>query len=133
MLELVHVSPNWRGALSVALVRPTGVPERRHGEDPWEPGPPSARAGSPTTSPGSATLDDPEPNGLHPLPDGNVVVTWVPDDDCRERLRRLRDRAVLEAAGFRLFEHEGQPRLSGRQPRLALDGRSSCWSSDSDL
>jgi hypothetical protein len=30
----------------------------------------------------------------------------VPDDDAIERLRRLRDRAILEAAGFRLFEHE---------------------------
>jgi hypothetical protein len=107
MLELIHVSPNWREALSVALVRPAGVPERRHGEDPWHPG----QAERPRRLTDDLAwlreaLTDPEPNGLHPLPDGNAVVTWVPDDDCRERLRRLRDRAVLDAAGFRLFEHE---------------------------
>jgi hypothetical protein len=36
MLELTHVNPNWFGALSVALVRRNGEPERRHGPDPWQ-------------------------------------------------------------------------------------------------
>ena len=35
MLELVHTAPDWTGALGVALSRPPGVPERRHGDDPW--------------------------------------------------------------------------------------------------
>ena len=35
MLELMRERPNWLGALSVALTRPPGMPERRTGEDPW--------------------------------------------------------------------------------------------------
>ena len=49
---------------------------------------------------------DPEPHGLHPRSPGRAVAAWVPDDDAVERLRRLRDRAILDAAGFRLFESE---------------------------
>jgi hypothetical protein len=107
MLELIHVSPNWRGALSVALVRPTGVPERRRREDPWLP--------RNTVRPRRLSddlvwlrhaLDDPQPHGLQPLGDGHAVAAWVPDETGFERLRRLRDRAVLEAAGFLLFEDE---------------------------
>ena len=100
--------PNWLGALTVALVRPTGVPERRQGEDPWRPGN--------TKRPRRLTddlawlrgaLDEPQRNGLQPLADRGVVVAWMPDEPSVERLRRLRDRAVLEAAGFALFEDEG--------------------------
>ena len=99
--------PNWLGALTVALVRPTGVPERRQGEDPWHPGN--------TKRPRRLTddlawlrgaLDEPQRNGLQPLADGGVVVAWMPDETSIQRLRRLRDRAVLEAAGFTLFEDE---------------------------
>ena len=36
MLELLRERPNWLGALSVALTRPPGTPERRTGEDPWK-------------------------------------------------------------------------------------------------
>jgi hypothetical protein len=107
VLELTHMHPNWLGALSVALVRPTGVPERRHGENPWKPGN--------TTRPRRLTddlawlrgaLDEPQRHGLQPLDDHGVVATWVPDKPSVERLRRLRDRAVLDAAGFTLFEDE---------------------------
>ena len=107
MLELVHMSPNWLGALTVALVRPTGVPERRQGEDPWQ--------GRTTSRPRRLTddlawlrraLDNPEAHGLQPLADRGVVVAWMPDEPSVERLRRLRDRAVLEAAGFLLYEDE---------------------------
>jgi len=101
------MSPNWLGALTVALIRPTGVPERRQGQDPW--------AGRATTRPRRLTddlawlrgaLDDPEAHGLRPLADRGVVVAWMPDESSVERLRRLRDRAVLEAAGFHLIEDE---------------------------
>ena len=107
MLELIHMSPNWLGALSVALVRPTGVPERRQGEDPW--------VGRTTSRPRRLTddlawlrgaVDEPETHGLQPLADRGVVVAWVPDETSVQRLRRLRDRAVLEAAGFHLIEDE---------------------------
>ena len=40
------------------------------------------------------------------LSHGHAVAAWVPDDDAVKRLRRLHDRAILEAAGFRLFEDE---------------------------
>jgi len=101
------MSPNWLGALSVALVRPSGVPERRQGEDPWE----SRTASRPRRLTDDlawlrGALDDPEAHGLQPLADRGVVVAWVPDEDSVQRLRRLRDRAVLEAAGFHLFEDE---------------------------
>jgi hypothetical protein len=107
MLELVHARPNWLAALSVALVRPSGVPERRHGEDPW-------RVGE-ATRPRRLTddlawlrgaLDEPERNGLRPLSGGRFVAAWAPDPQSVERLRRLRDRTVLEAAGFELTEDE---------------------------
>jgi hypothetical protein len=107
MLELIHVSPNWLGALSVALVRPQGVPERRHGQDPWERG----YADRPRRLADDLAwlrfaLEDPEPHGLQPLGVGHAVAAWMPDTTGVERLRRLRDRAVLEAAGFQLFEDE---------------------------
>ena len=62
--------PNWLGALSVALTRPPGMPERRTGEDPW-----------------STTAAHTRPRRI-----------------ARERLVRLRERHVLEAAGFELTD-----------------------------
>jgi hypothetical protein len=106
VLELVHMSPNWLGALSVALVRPTGVPERRNGQDPWSPHAARPRRLTDDLAWLRVALDDPETHGLHPLADRGVVVGWIPDETSVERLRRLRDRAVLEAAGFLLFEDE---------------------------
>jgi hypothetical protein len=88
-------------------VRPNGVPERRQGEDPWN--------GRTTSRPRRLTddlawlrgaLHEPEAHGLQPLADRGVVVAWTPDHSSVERLRRLRDRAVLEAAGFLLLEDE---------------------------
>jgi hypothetical protein len=107
VLELIHVSPNWLGALTVALVRPTGVPERRNGEDPWQ----SRQTSRPRRLTDDlawlrGAVDDPEKHGLRPLADRGVIVAWIPDETGVERLRRLRDRAVLEAAGFLLFEDE---------------------------
>ena len=107
MLELVHAHPNWLGALSVALVRPTGVPERRHDDDPWRPG--DAKRPRRLTDDLAwlrEAVDEPERHGLQPLSNGEAVAAWVPDRDGVERLRRLRDRAVLEAAGFELYEDE---------------------------
>ena len=45
VLELVTSRPDWMGALTVALTRPQGVPERRGGDDPWQSG--AARAERP--------------------------------------------------------------------------------------
>jgi hypothetical protein len=113
VLEQIHMHPNWLGALSVALVRPEGVAERRHGDDPWHLG----KAERPRRLTDDlawlrGAVDDPEAHGLRPLNDRGVVVAWMPDETCMERLRRLRDRAVLEAAGFHLIEDEPARRPS---------------------
>ena len=107
MLELIRERPNWMGALSVALTRPAGVPERRHGEDPWHP----LSANRPQRLTDDLAwlrqaLDAPTAHGLRPLPGGNAFATWEPDEGGNQRLRRLRDHHVLEAAGFVLFEAE---------------------------
>jgi len=107
MLELVRVRPNWLGALSVALVRPQGMPERRHRDDPWRPGGPERpRRLTDDLAWLRDALENPEPNGLRPISDGQAVAAWAHDESGVERLRRLRDRAVLEAAGFQLYEDE---------------------------
>ena len=108
MLELTHVNPNWIGALSGAMVRRTGEPERRHGQDPWQQRghAPHSRRVTDDLAWLRVAFCNPELHGLHPLSHGPAVAAWVPDDDAVERLRRLRDRAILEAAGFRLFEDE---------------------------
>ena len=46
--------------------------------------------------------DEPEENGLTPLKDTAAVAAWEPDQACTERLYRLRERRVLDAAGFLL-------------------------------
>jgi hypothetical protein len=107
LLELVAVQPDWRNALGVALTRPDGVPERRSGEDAWHPRP----AGRPRrVSDDLAWLrqavDEPERHGLRALRDTAAVAAWEPVEDAElmARLGRLRDRRVLDAAGFLLHE-----------------------------
>jgi hypothetical protein len=108
VLELVSERPDWMGALTVALTRPAGVPERRGGEDPWhEPG----RAERPRRiSDDLAWLrqayDEPDEHGLNGLQDTAAVAAWETDQDAAERLSRLRDRMVLDAAGFLLHDEE---------------------------
>ena len=109
MLELVRHKPDWMAALGVALDRPPGVPERRQGQDPWRP------AGEGTERPRRIAddlawlrqaFDEPENNGLRPLHDTAAVAAWEPDAACSDRLNRLRERRVLDAAGFLLHEAE---------------------------
>jgi hypothetical protein len=105
MLELVTDSPDWLGALSVALTRPSGVPERRSGQDPWRP----ETEGRPRRIADDLAwlrqaYDEPEENGLKPLEDTAAVAAWEPEPASVERLSRLRDRQVLLAAGFLLHE-----------------------------
>ena len=105
MLELVRDTPNWLNALAVALTRPEGVPERRTEQDPWNPdteGRPRRIADDLAWL--RQAYDEPEENGLRPLRDTAAVGAWEPDQACSERLRRLRDRRVLDAAGFLLHE-----------------------------
>ena len=105
MLELVLARPDWLNALGVALTRPPGVPERRQGQDPWSPAA-EAEQRPRRIADDLAWLrqayDEPEENGLRPLKDTAAVAAWEPDQACAERLFRLRERRVLDAAGFLL-------------------------------
>src|SRR5262245_23290908 len=108
VLELVNAQPDWLGALTVALTRPPGVPERRSGEDPWKS---TGRAERPRRiSDDLAWLrqayDEPAEHDLKGLNDTAAVAAWEAGPDAQERLTRLRDRHVLDAAGFLLHEEE---------------------------
>jgi hypothetical protein len=114
VLELVHSRPDWMGALTIALTRPPGVPERRAGEDPWREGAAPSIAERPRRiSDDLAWLrqayDEPEEHGLQSMEDTAAVAAWLADPEAQERLTRLRDRQVLEAAGFLLHEEERVP------------------------
>ena len=110
ILELVDLRPNWLAALDVALTRPPGVPERRGGEDPWRP----RTIGRPRRVADDLAwfrdaMDEPDSHGLRPLEGTAAVGAWESADDDEEiagRLQRLRDRGVLQAAGFLLHEPE---------------------------
>jgi hypothetical protein len=108
VLELVRDAPNWFGALGVALTRPSGVPERRAEQDPWHPEEAEAASRPRRISDDLAWLrqayDEPEANGLHPLDDTAAVAAWELTGESSERLQRLRERRVLDAAGFLLHD-----------------------------
>ena len=105
MLELVHARPDWMGALGVALTRPAGVPERRGGDDPWaDDGAERPRRISDDLAWLRQAIDEPEPNGLRGLGDTAAVAAWEPTSEAQARLGRLRERRVLDAAGFLLHD-----------------------------
>jgi hypothetical protein len=93
-------------ALEVALTRPTGVPERRAGEDHWNP--------KPINRPRRVTddlawlrraIDEPAAAGLRMIDDDPGIRVWeVSDFGVTAKLQRLLDRGVLEAAGFELHD-----------------------------
>jgi hypothetical protein len=108
ILELVQPQPDWMGALGVALTRPPGVPERRSGEDPWsaevEEGARPRRI-SDDLAWFRRAIDDPVEYGLRPVDDDAVMPVWESESVLVvDHLARLRDRGVLEAAGFALHE-----------------------------
>jgi hypothetical protein len=107
ILELVRARPDWQGALELALMRPPGVPERRAGEDPWDPKPHFKRPRriSDDLAWFRRAVDDPSTYGLRPVDDEAAMPVWESDDTVVVgHLTRLRDRGVLEAAGFALHE-----------------------------
>ena len=109
MLELVQHKPDWLNALGVALTRPPGVPERRSVDDPWaEADPERPRRISDDLAWLRQAMDDPGESGLRGLGDTAAVGAWIPDADAALRLERLRDRMVLDAAGFLLHEDGDQ-------------------------
>lgn len=111
ILELVRPAPDWIGALGVALTRPPGVPERRARDDPWMPVADRPRRASDDLAWFRQAFDDPADSGLVPLHDTAAVAAWESEDDeLVDRLGRLRDRGILNAAGFLL--HEPEPALA---------------------
>jgi|SRR5215216_3648969 len=114
MLELVRERPDWLNALGVALTRPAGVPERRQGQDPWKPEAESTarpRRIADDLAWLRQAYDEPEENGLRPIEDSAAVAAWAVDPSCKDRLERLRERQVLDAAGF-LMHEAGDPALT---------------------
>jgi hypothetical protein len=109
ILELLQSKPDWMGALAVAMTRPPGVPERRGGEDPWNPNPdaPRPRRISDDLAWFRQAVDDPSEHGLQPLDGDRNAVAWESDNEVPvAHLVRLRDRGVLKAAGFQLHVPE---------------------------
>ena len=106
LLELVHQRPDWLEALGVALARPPGVPERRADEDPWsgDGAPDRPRRIADDLAWLRQAMDEPESNGLRGLRDTAAVAAWEIDGAAAARLDRLRERRVLDAAGFLLHD-----------------------------
>ena len=106
LLELVHRHPDWLAALELALARPPGIPERREGDDPWEP--PDDVDRPRRISDDLAWLrqafEEPAQHDLKPLDETAAVAIWEAGQDATGRLCRLRDRGILAAAGFLLHE-----------------------------
>jgi hypothetical protein len=105
ILELVRDHPDWPGALGVALTRPPGTPERRGGQDHWNPD----QAGRPRRISDDLAwfrdaVDEPELHDLQTLGDTAAVAAWRPTNSAVGRLSRLRDRGILDAAGFLLHD-----------------------------
>jgi hypothetical protein len=117
VLELINPRPDWLNALGVALTRPEGVSERRAGEDPWMAAPGRPRRISDDLAWLRQAMDQPETSGLANMNDTAAVGAWMVDAKARERLHRLRDRDVLDAAGFLLHE------TSDEDPDIVRDGR----------
>ena len=113
LLELVSHSPDWMEALGVALTRPPGVPERRGGEDPWnrDAGNRPRRISDDLAWLRQA-IDEPESHGLRGLGDTAAVAAWEPDTEAVARLDRLRERRVLDAAGFLLHDDDDSDLLA---------------------
>ncbi len=108
LLELVRHEPDWLAALEVAITPPAGASERRHDEEPWDGEPPAeeSRRISDELLWLRHAVEEPGTGGLKPLPDSAAVGMWDAEDTCLKRLCRLRDRKVLDAAGFLLHESE---------------------------
>jgi hypothetical protein len=108
--ELIRPAPDWEGALARALERPSGVEERRRSPEdapPREEGARPRRRIADELAWLREVVDDPEANGFVFV--SAAAQIWWPagEADCEdtlERLSKLRDRGVLDAAGFLLHE-----------------------------
>jgi hypothetical protein len=103
LLEQVAERPDWMNALAVAITPPPGVAERRSpDDDPWAPQPSDRpRRISDDLVWLRDAVDEPVENGLTPVEKSDAAVsTWEAVASSAERLVRLRNRGVLDAAGF---------------------------------
>ena len=106
LLELVRHQPDWNAALEVAFALPPGEPERRDGPEGGPPEPERPRRISDELLWLRHAIDEPESSGLTPRPESAAVGMWDAEEACFDRLRKLRDRRVLDAAGFLLHESD---------------------------
>jgi hypothetical protein len=113
LLELVRPEPDWLAALEVAFTPPPGASDRRRQDDPWDGDAPEeeSRRISDELLWLRHAIEEPEASGLTRLPDSAAVGMWDAEDACLNRLCRLRDRKVLDAAGFLLHEAENPDEL----------------------
>ena len=93
------------------------------GDEPWDGEPPEeeSRRISDELLWLRHAIEEPEASGLTPLPESAAVGMWDAEDACLKRLCRLRDRKVLDAAGFLLHESDDPDELldARRQPGSA--------------
>ena len=121
LLELVAPQPDWTTALGKALARPPGMPERRQRRAEGEPGGETDGGGGAAAGGRGRRLaddlawlrevvDEPAEHGFSEVTDTAAVAVWQTelDGDQGSRLCRLRDRGVLDAAGF-LLHDAGDP------------------------
>ena len=89
-------------ALAVAITSPPRLAERRSpDDDPWAPQPSDRpRRISDDLVWLRDAFDEPAEHGLTPVAGSGAVSTWEAEDSSAERLVRLRNRGVLDAAGF---------------------------------
>jgi hypothetical protein len=106
LLELVRHEPDWLAALEVAFTPPPGTAERRAERADPPPEAEEARRISDELLWLRHAIEEPETSGLTPLPESAAVGMWNAEEASLERLCRLRDRKVLDAAGFLLHEAE---------------------------
>jgi len=122
LLELVRHEPDWLAALEVAFTLPPGTSERRGEDDPWDGDPPAGEEEPRRISDELLWLrhaiEEPDASGLTPLPESAAVGMWDAEDACLRRLCRLRDRKILDAAGFLLHEAEDTDALLGADEEL---------------
>ena|SRR2546423_6865066 len=107
-VELVRPEPDWASALARALERPQGVPERR--AEPRQDPPPGAvrrRRISDELIWLRDVIDDPKAHSFE-CDTGAAHLWWPVGDadsaDTADRLERLRERGILDAAGFLLHD-----------------------------
>ena len=109
LLEQLAERPDWMSALAVAITPPPGVAERRAPEeDPWAPKPSDRpRRISDDLVWLRDAVDEPVENGLTPLGESDDGVSaWEAEESSAERLVRLKNRGVLDAAGFLITESD---------------------------